>query len=148
MSLKSSRRIGTDVPWILLWCPPTTTWTLHLFSIVMCTIGVKYQHVDRVSLKHSILKEKGVLIWQMHKTDNDTRKMQFFYPCSAQNYPLPEKGSWLFPELADARKKRAKAKNVVGHSPYFKNSGVPIILRPNSPAFPLSSLIYMQNKIN
>ena len=86
--------------------------------MVMCTIGVKYQHVDRVSFKHSMLKEKGVFIWKMHTTHNNTRKTQFFYGCSAQISPEPEKESRLFPELAGARKKKVKAKNVVGHSPY------------------------------
>ena len=63
--------------------------------------------------------------------------MQFFYACSPQSSPAREKESWLFPELTDARKKKVKAKNVIGHSPYFRNSTVHILMRPNSPAFPL-----------
>ena len=117
---------------------PTTICTLHLFSMVMCTIGVEYQHVDRVSLKRSVLKGKVVLIWQMHTTHNAQKWI--FYSSSAQSLQHGEKQSWLYPELSNAGKKKVHAKKKLpGHSPSLRSSTVLILLRPNSPAFPLNS---------
>ena len=121
--------LGRTSP-ILLWRPSTMIWALHLFSMVMCTIEVEYQHVDQVSLKHSMLREKRVLIWQMHTTHNNTRKNVVFYACTAQSSPAPEKKSRMFPELTDATKKRVNAKNVI---PYLRNITIPILLCPILP---------------
>ena len=66
--------------------------------------------------------------------------MEFCNASLAQSSPAPEKESWLFPELSDTKKQQVKTINVVGHSPSSRNSTVPILLRPNSPAFPLRVL--------
>ena len=113
-----------------------TIWILRLFSMVVCTIRVENQHVDRASLKHSLLKGKGVLTWQMHMT-HKYRSKNGLYASSVQSSPALEKESKLFPELSNPRKKKIKAINAVGHCPSLRNSAVLILLRLNSPAFPL-----------
>ena len=120
--LNSSRRIGTDVP-ILLRCPPTMIWTLHLFSMVMCTIGVKYQHEDRVSLKHPILKETGALIHgKCTRLIITLQKCIFFLRLSSKEFPRAERTELIVSRASRRREEKGKCKkNVVGHSPYFKN---------------------------
>ena len=93
----------------------------------------------RVSNKLKMFNDQGKRNFerQMYTTHNSTGKIQFFYVCSAQRSSTPERETWLFLELTDARTKKVRAENLIGQSPCLRNSTVPILLRLNSPAFPI-----------
>ena len=74
----------------------------------------------------------------MYTTHNSTRKKCRFLHQFSTEFSSTGKGELIVSRTNVHNEEKVKAKKVVGHSPSLRNSNVPILLRPSSPAYLLT----------